>query len=131
VLDELEVSDRPTLLVFNKIDLIEHDALLALQERIIALAPSSIFVPTVTDGGLEPLRRALSAAIRVRRPLTRILMSPSDGRLLAEIHREGEVLEQRMEGDRLLVEARVDEVLAGRLRRAGAEVTNGKAALPS
>jgi GTP-binding protein HflX len=58
-------------------------------------------------------------------------MSPSDGRLLAEIHREGEVLEQRMEGDRLLVEARVDEVLAGRLRRAGAEVTNGKAALPS
>ncbi len=131
VLDELEVSDRPTLLVFNKIDLIDHDALLALQERIIALAPSSIFVSTVTDGGLEPLRRALSAAIRVRRPLTRILMSPSDGRLLAEIHREGEVLEQRMEGDRLLVEARVDEVLAGRLRRAGAEVTNGKAALPS
>src|SRR4051812_47679507 len=131
VLDELEVSDRPTLLVFNKIDLIEHDALLALQERIIALAPSSIFVSTVTDGGLEPLRRALSAAIRVRRPVTRILMSPSDGRLLAEIHREGEVLEQRMEGDRLLVEARVDEVLAGRIRRAGAEVTNGKAALPS
>jgi len=55
-------------------------------------------------------------------------MSPADGRLLAEIHRHGEVLDQRMEGDLLLVEARVDEVLAGRLRSAGAEVTtNGKA----
>jgi len=33
-----------------------------------------------------------------------------------------------MEGERLLVEARVDEALAGRLRRAGAEVSaNGKA----
>ena len=56
-------------------------------------------------------------------------MSPSAGRMLAEIHRTGEVIEQRMEGERLLVEARVDEVLAGRLRRSGAEVSNGKGAL--
>ena len=129
VLDELEVSDRPTLLVFNKIDLLEHDALLALQERIGALSPSSIFVSSITEGGLEPLRRALASSIRSRRPLTRILMSPSDGRMLAEIHRTSEVIAQRMEGDRLLVEARVDDVLAGRLRRAGAEVSNGKGAL--
>jgi GTP-binding protein HflX len=129
VLDELEVSDRPTLLVFNKIDLLEHDALLALQERIGALSPSSIFVSSITEGGLEPLRRALASSIRSRRPLTRILMSPSDGRMLAEIHRTSEVIGQRMEGDRLLVEARVDDVLAGRLRRAGAEVSNGKGAL--
>ncbi len=129
VLDELEVSDRPTLLVFNKIDLLDHDALLALQERIGALSPSSIFVSSVTEGGLEPLRRALASSIRSRRPLTRILMSPSDGRMLAEIHRTGEVIEQRMEGERLLVEARVDDVLAARLRRSGADVSNGKGAL--
>jgi GTPase len=128
VLDELEVSDRPTLLIFNKIDLLSHDALLALQERMAALSPSSLFVSSVIEGGLEPLRRALASAIRSRRPLTRILMSPADGRMLAEIHRDGEVVEQRMEGERLLVEARVDEVLAGRLRRAGAEVSNGKPA---
>ena len=125
VLDELGVNDRPKLLVFNKIDLLDHDALLALQERIGALVPSSIFVSTVTDGGLEPLRRALASAIRQRRPLAEIRMSPADGKLLAEIHRDGEVLDQRMEGDRLLVKARVNDVLAGRLRRAGAEVTSG------
>jgi GTP-binding protein HflX len=128
VLDELGVGGRPTLLVFNKIDLLAHDALLALQERMAALSPSSLFVSSVADGGLEPLRRALASSIRSRLPLTRILMSPADGRMLAEIHRDGEVLEQRMEGERLLVEARVDDILAGRLRRAGAEVTNGKAA---
>jgi GTPase len=125
VLDELGVNDRPKLLVFNKIDLLDHDALLALQERIGALVPSSIFVSTVAEGGLEPLRRALASAIRQRRPLAEIRMSPSDGKLLAEIHREGEVLDQRMDGDRLVVKARVNDVLAGRLRRAGAEVTNG------
>jgi GTP-binding protein HflX len=125
VLDELAVSDRPKLLVFNKVDLLDHDAQLALQERIGALVPSSVFVSAVAEGGLEPLRRALAAAIRGRRPITRIRLSPADGKMLAEIHRDGEVLDQRMEGDRLLVEARVDEALVGRLRRAGAEVSNG------
>ena len=128
VLDELGVKDVPKVLVLNKIDLLGHDALLALQDRIGALVPSSIFVSTVADGGLEPLRRVLAGFIRTRRPLRNIFLSPSDGKLLAEIHREGEVLDQRMEGERLLVEARVDDALAGRLVRAGAEVSaNGKA----
>ena len=128
VLDELGVKDIPKVLVFNKVDLLGHDALLALQDRIAALVPSSIFISTVSDGGLEPLRRVLASAIRTRRPLRNIFLSPSDGKLLAEIHREGQVLDQRMEGERLLVEARVDDALAGRLRRAGAEVSaNGKA----
>jgi GTPase len=124
VLDELGVVDQPKLLVFNKIDLLAHDDLLALQERIGHLVPNSVFVSTVSEGGLDPLRRALATAIRARRPIAQIRMSPADGKLLAEIHRDGEVLDQRMEGDRLLVEARVDTALAGRLRHAGAEVTS-------
>ena len=124
VLDELEVNSTQKLLVFNKIDLLQHDDLLALQERIGTLVPKSVFVSTVTEGGLDPLRRALATSIRARRPLTTIRMSPADGKMLAEIHRDGEVLDQRMDGDRLLVEARVDDALAGRLRRAGAEVSS-------
>ena len=58
-------------------------------------------------------------------------MSPADGKMLAEIHRGGEVLEQRMEGDQLLIEARVDDALAGRLRRAGADVTTRNGTAPA
>jgi hypothetical protein len=32
-----------------------------------------------------------------------------------------------MEGDRLVIKARIDAALAGRLERAGASVSNGKA----
>jgi GTP-binding protein HflX len=127
VLDELGVGDRPKLLVFNKIDLLDHDTLLAMQERIAALVPSSVFVSTVSEDGLEPLRRALTAASRTRRPVAEIRMSPADGKLLAAIHREGEVIDQRMDGEHLLVQARVDDALAGRLRRAGADVRSEKA----
>jgi len=130
VLDDLGVNDRPKLLVFNKVDLLDEGALAALQERLGTLVPNSVFVSTVTEDGLEPLKRSLASSIRARRPLSEIRMSPSDGKLLAEIHRGGEVVDQRMDGERLLVTARVDEALAGRLRRAGAEVRGNGAARP-
>jgi len=125
VLDELGVNDRPKLLVFNKIDLLDQETLMGLQERISHLVPSSVFVSTVADGGLEPLRRALLGAARARRPLAEIRMSPTDGKLLSEIHREAEVVDQQMDGDELVLTARLNDALAGRLRRAGATVSNG------
>jgi hypothetical protein len=50
-------------------------------------------------------------------------MSSSDGRMLAEIHAHGEVLDQRTEGDQLVVRARLPEKLRGRLEQAGARIT--------
>ena len=116
------------MLVFNKIDLLEHDALLALQDRIGALVPSSIFVSSVAEGGLEPLRRVLAASIRTRRPLTKHLSVSVRRKAARRDSPRGRSRSQRMEGERLLVEARVDDALAGRLVRAGAKVSsNGKA----
>jgi GTP-binding protein HflX len=82
-------------------------------------------VSAVNEGGVDPLRRALGTALRARRPLSEIRLPASDGKLLAEIHRGGEVLDQRTEEDQLVIRARVDEALAGRLRRAGAQVIAG------
>jgi GTPase len=122
VLDEIGVQDVPRLLVFNKVDLLPEDTLLALQERVTQYVSNAVFVSAVADHGLEPLRRALQAAVRARRPLAEISLPATDGKLLAEIHRNGEVIEQRTEGEQLIVRARVDAALAGRLRRAGAKV---------
>jgi GTPase len=127
VLSELEVSGRDTLLVFNKVDLLEHETLIALQSKMRDADTPSVFVSALGEGGLEPLRRALSSMIRAKRPMASISLSPADGKLIAEIHRQGEVLDQRMEGDRLVIRARIDAALAGRLERAGASVSNGKA----
>jgi GTP-binding protein HflX len=122
VLEELELHERPQLLVFNKTDLLDHAALLALQQRVANDGQEAVFVSTMTPEATDPLRRALQAAMRIRRPLAEIHLSHSDGKLLAEIHQYGEVLDQRTEGERLVLRARVGEKLAGRLRRAGAIV---------
>lgn len=120
VLNELGARDTPTLHVFNKIDLIPHDQLIAMETRIQNLVPGSVFVSTITEDGLDPLRRSLLASARIRRPLTEIRLPLSDGKLLAEIHREAEVLEQRHEAEELVLIARLEESLANKLRRAGA-----------
>jgi len=122
VLDDLGLKERPKLLVFNKIDLLEHETLLNMQDRIGALVPQSVFVSTVTEGGLEPLKRALIAAARAGQTVSEVRLSPSEGKLIAEIHRTGEVLDQRMDGEQLVLRARLDEATSGRLRRAGVEV---------
>lgn len=122
VLQEIGVAERPRLNVFNKTDLLAENDLLTLQERVMNLAPNSVFVSTVTEGGLEPLRRALITALRARRPLAEVRLAAGDGKMLADIHRNGEVVSQRTDGDQLVVTARLDDALLGRLRRDGAEV---------
>jgi GTP-binding protein HflX len=124
VLDELGALERPVLHVFNKIDAIEHGDLMALQERVTNLLPNSVFVSAATPDGLEPLKRALLTQVRQARPVAEIrLPASSVGRLLADVHRNGEVLEQTTDGEFLVLRARVDEATLSRLRRDGATVT--------
>ena len=122
VLHDLELDDRPVLLVFNKVDLLDEQTLIALQERIASEGQEAVFVSTVTPDGTDPVRRALQATMRVKRPVAEIHLAVSDGKLLAEIHEYGEVIDQRTIGEQLVLRARVSEKLAGRLRRAGVTV---------
>jgi GTP-binding protein HflX len=122
VLADLELEHQPQLLVFNKMDLLDEATALALQERLASDGTEAVFISTVQEHGIDPLRRALQTHTRARRPLAEIHISHSDGKLLAEIHEYGEVLDQRTIGEELVLRARVGERLAGRLRRAGALV---------
>jgi len=79
-------------------------------------------VSSVAPDGLEPLRRALLAAAREGTKVAEIRFSSSDGRLLAQVHREADVIDQRTEDGQLIVSARIADDLAARLRRAGASV---------
>jgi GTP-binding protein HflX len=123
VLQELGALDRPVLHVFNKTDAMEDADFAALQERVNNLLPDSVFVSAITDGGLEPLKRALLARVREVRPVVDVRVPASAGRILAELHRAGEVIDERVDGDEMVVRARLDAALVGRLRSGGTSVT--------
>lgn len=119
VLADLGIHPRSVRHVFNKADLLSPPDLHALQDRAAALLPGSVFCSARSQAGLEPLREVLRDAVRRHRPVAELRIPISDGRLLADVHRSGEVLEQRHEGDELVLRARIDATALGRLRRAG------------
>ncbi|MBA2708219.1 MAG: GTPase HflX [Gemmatimonadaceae bacterium] len=122
VLAEIGAGGKPVLHIFNKIDRIASEDLVSLETRVANVIPDSVFVSAASSGGLEPLRRSLLAHARSRRPVTEIRLPMTDGRILAEIHRETEVLEQKHLDGEIVLLARVDDAMAGRLRRAGASI---------
>lgn len=123
VLGDLGLTNHPMCYVMNKMDALPPDIADAVRDRVGNLAPGSIFVSAIEPGGLEPLRAMLLSAIRRQRPILEIRIPMADGRMLAEVHREGEVLDQDADDDMIIVRARLDERTVGRLRHAGASIT--------
>jgi GTP-binding protein HflX len=121
VLAELGVHDKAVIHVFNKVDRLATEDVRALKARMADLLPDAVFVSATAAQGVEPLREALLAGIRQLRPVLRLRIPAANGKLLAEVHREGDVLETASDpetGDTVL-RARVDEHLRGRLEREG------------
>ncbi len=96
VLAELGVAATPMRYVFNKMDALPPEQRDALRARIENLAPGSIFVSARGEergeGGLEPLRQMLREALRARRPEVELHVPLTHGKLLADVHRLGEVV---------------------------------------
>jgi 50S ribosomal subunit-associated GTPase HflX len=109
--------------VFNKMDIVPGREAAALRERVGNLMPGSVFVSTVNEEGLQPLRQLLARERQSMRPVVRIRLPSDSGRWLAELYRDGEVVSVGSEGSAVVVRARADEALLGRLRQAGADVT--------
>ncbi|MBV6522717.1 MAG: GTPase HflX [Gemmatimonadaceae bacterium] len=122
VLAELGARETPVLHVFNKVDLLTSDEREGLSARVTAMLPGSVLASARIDGGTDALREALAARLERQRPATELRVPVRDGRLLAEVHRAGHVIEQRAEGDDLVLVARLDAVAVARLQRAGAVV---------
>jgi GTP-binding protein HflX len=119
---------RPVIYVFNKADLLpDPDAFLA---RIRQHYPRAVLTSTVprsalrvpSAGGVEALREVLRASAQALRPLALIRVPVGDGKLLAIVHRDGEVMQQHQEDGVVVVKARVEARLLGRLRHEGVGV---------
>lgn len=123
VLADLELHQQPTVHVMNKMDAVPAEQAQALLERVGNMMPDSVFVSALTPGGLDPLKQTIADALRRQRPLMELHIPATDGKLLAEVHRMGEVLDQRSEDSMMVVRARLDERMIGKLRHAGIRMT--------
>jgi len=126
-----ESSERKRVIyVFNKADLLtDPEAFLALvRERyphaiLTSTIPHSAF--RIPHSGVEGLRLALRTSAQALRPIAQIRVPVEDGQLLAGLHRDAEVMAQVQTDGVVVVTARIEARLLGKLRRDGVEVVLG------
>ncbi len=116
VIRELQFKPRRRLVVFNKVDRLTHDEETALRERASVLLDSHVFTSTVERDGLEPLRVTLREMVREEWPSVVLNIPATDGGVLAEVYREGEVIARDDLGSSIQVTARLPASVLGRLR---------------
>jgi GTPase len=109
VLAELNVSDKPTLQVLNKIDLLEPGT---------PFAADVLPVSALTGEGLDQLLQAIDGALTAD-PLTQaeFRIPQSEGRILAALERGATLTKQRFEGNLVYLTAVGPGSLLSRYRR--------------
>jgi GTP-binding protein HflX len=134
-----EPTSPRVLHVFNKADLLPDATafLTSVRERY----PDAVLTSAAAPGGAEPgdtpraaaagdgvagLRAALQRVAQALRPVVHVRVPLGDGRLLAELHRESQVLGQQQTVGVVVVTARVEPRLLGRLRQGGIDVEVGE-----
>jgi GTPase len=118
---------KRVIYVFNKADLLDDPEafLLRVRERyphavLTSALPASRIPPPAA--GVEELRGVLRTSAQALRPVAEVRVPIGDGKLLAELHRDAEVMGQHAVDGVVVVTARVEASLLGRLRREGIAV---------
>src|SRR6266566_4905043 len=112
VVKELDAFGKQTLIVFNKIDLLENPD---LASTYVKRFPGSVAISARTGEGVNTLVQALENALSSWRLRSRFRIPSNESALIAEIHRVGHVLELRYEGNDALIVAHVPPHLEQKL----------------
>lgn len=113
VLDEIGAGERPSLTVYNKIDLLDPEEVGLLRARM----PRAVFFSARTGDGLDLLLDRLSAEAAANDRLISADVPYREGGLLKLVHEQGQLISEEYLADRVRIVAKVPARIAGRLER--------------
>ena len=118
VLREIVPSEKPTLLVFNKMDLVDRELFVNRYSRSY---PDAVFVAGRSEEGAAELRETILARLTGNELIATVRLPITNLQCLSPFHRTGSVLEQEFEADQCLATLRLtEEELSRLLSREGA-----------
>ncbi|MDB4772954.1 GTPase HflX [Verrucomicrobiales bacterium] len=108
VLAELGAEEKRKLLVFNKVDLVEDNA---MRRELESRFPDACFISAGTGEGLENLQNRMSTMLagRVHRLQLRIPQSRHD--VVTRLHRDGKIISTDYEGQDVLLQAVIPKAM--------------------
>jgi GTPase len=113
VLEEIGAGDRPRLLVFNKLDLLDADE----RSDLLVGDADAVGVSAATGEGLDELRDRIESAFVATLREVELLLPYSEGARLSEIHELAGELERTERPDGVLVKARIPVALTHRFEQ--------------
>jgi len=116
VLEEIGASEIPVRIVFNKVDLVNDSAEL---DRLESRYPGAIPASAVRGDGLDDILRAVCAFIESREEVLDLAIPVADGKTIASVHANGEVLSQASGDEFVEMKVRVPRPEAARLKKLG------------
>src|SRR6266513_2390505 len=112
VVKELDAFGKQTLIVFNKIDLLENPDLASTYCRRF---PGSVAISAKMEQGIDQFVDALQSALSAWRLRSHFQIPLSESNLIAELHRVGHVLELRYDNEYAVITAHVPPHLEQKL----------------
>ena len=114
ILDDLGIREKDTLLVLNKVDAVPSpDILRALQDKY----PTAVSVSALDGEGIERLTAAVSESLS-REFLELFIEAPvANGRLAAQLARDGEILSREYSGERVIFHCRLPQHILGKVQK--------------
>ena len=119
VLEEIGAGDRPRLLVFNKLDLLDDEG----RRALLVGVPDAIGISAATGEGIEELRDRIERAFQDTLREVELLVPYAQGARLSELYEVAGDLERSERADGVLVQAKIPAAVAHRfadLERNGA-----------
>jgi GTP-binding protein HflX len=119
VLEELDIQEKDTLLVMNKIDALAERACL---EMVFSRYPHAIPVSAHTGEGLYRLATAVSEALSRTFRDVDVETRVDNGRLMAYLAAHGEVLSRTFVDSRVVIHCRLPQKYLGRIQDPGTTI---------
>ena len=98
VLEEIEASDRPQLMVYNKIDLMESAGEPRIERDDLGV-PQRVWVSALTGVGLDLLLQAIEERLDTQVVVQHLVLPPQAGRIRARLFEQGKVLHDEISED--------------------------------
>jgi GTP-binding protein HflX len=110
VLGEIGAGEVPELVCFNKADRSDEVA------RLVRSTEGSVAISALTGEGVEQLLLTIGDRLRAQTTVVELLIPFDRGDVLAEVHREGEVLHEEVGEGGMTLTARLDEAASAKLQ---------------
>ncbi|MBT3275883.1 MAG: GTPase HflX [Spirochaetales bacterium] len=111
VLKELGAGEKPSIIVFNKTDLVKDDGTI---DFLKDLFPGAMFVSVKSGEGLEDIIREIKTILYDTIPVEDYLIPSDRYDLAALIHRTGRVLHEEYGDTGVMIKAQLPEKIRGR-----------------